>query len=162
MSTVSTSLKEQYLEAKAKNLALDMTRGKPGSDQLDLTLPMLDLVTSSDYKSFKGEDPRNYGGLDGLPEMKELFKEFLGPNYASIVTNLGIVRTDLVEQLEKKPELLEQMDYAIISGGWFWNKNNLNSLADKDDILTITKRINGGTIGLDSRKEILQKIKKIM
>lgn len=77
MSTVSTSLKEQYLEAKAKNLALDMTRGKPGSDQLDLTLPMLDLVTSSDYKSFKGEDPRNYGGLDGLPEMKELFKEFL-------------------------------------------------------------------------------------
>ena len=77
MSPVLESLKEQYLTAKAKNLALDMTRGKPGSDQLDLSLPMLDLVTSNDYKSAKGEDPRNYGGLDGLPETKELFKEFL-------------------------------------------------------------------------------------
>lgn len=77
MSSAVASLKEQYEEAKAKNLALDMTRGKPGSEQLDLSLPMLDLVTSADYKSSKGEDPRNYGGLDGLPEMKDLFREFL-------------------------------------------------------------------------------------
>jgi DNA-binding transcriptional MocR family regulator len=77
MSTVTTSLSEQYEEAKAKNLALDMTRGKPGSEQLDLSLPMLDLVTSSDYKTAAGADTRNYGGLDGIPEAKELFKEFL-------------------------------------------------------------------------------------
>ena len=77
MSATMTSLKEQYLAAKAKNLALDMTRGKPGSDQLDLSLPMLDLVSSKDFKSSKGEDPRNYGGLDGLPEMKALFQQFL-------------------------------------------------------------------------------------
>ncbi len=76
MAEVAT-LQGQYEEAKAKNLALDMTRGKPGSEQLDLTLPMLDLVTSSDYKTEAGADPRNYGGLDGIPEAKELFKEFL-------------------------------------------------------------------------------------
>lgn len=76
MAEVAT-LQEQYEEAKAKNLALDMTRGKPGSEQLDLTLPMLDLVTSSDYKTIGGADTRNYGGLDGIPEAKELFKEFL-------------------------------------------------------------------------------------
>ena len=71
------ALQGKYDEAKAKNLALDMTRGKPGSEQLDLSLPMLDLVTSSDYKTIAGGDSRNYGGLDGIPEAKELFKEFL-------------------------------------------------------------------------------------
>lgn len=71
------NLQKQYEEAKAKNLALDMTRGKPGSEQLDLSLPMLDLVTSSDYKTIAGEDTRNYGGLDGIAEAKQLFVEFL-------------------------------------------------------------------------------------
>ena len=77
MSTATASLLEKYEEALAKNLALDMTRGKPGAEQLDLALPMLDLVTSSDYKTLAGADTRNYGGLDGIPEAKELFKEFL-------------------------------------------------------------------------------------
>ena len=76
MSDIS-ALKARFEEAKAKNLALDMTRGKPGSDQLDLALPMLDLVTSTDYKTASNGDPRNYGGLDGIPEAKALFKEFL-------------------------------------------------------------------------------------
>ena len=76
MSDLAT-LQKQYEAAKAKNLALDMTRGKPGSEQLDLALPMLDLVTAADYKTAAGADPRNYGGLDGIPEAKELFKEFL-------------------------------------------------------------------------------------
>jgi DNA-binding transcriptional MocR family regulator len=76
MAEVAT-LKEQFEEAKAKKLALDMTRGKPGSEQLDLALPMLDLVTSSDYKTIGGADSRNYGGLDGIPEIKELFKDLL-------------------------------------------------------------------------------------
>ena len=77
MSNNLETLREKFEEAKAKNLALDMTRGKPGSEQLDLTLPMLDLVTSSDYKTIAGADSRNYGGLDGIPEAKELFREFL-------------------------------------------------------------------------------------
>lgn len=76
MSDLS-ALQGKYEEAKAKNLALDMTRGKPGTEQLDLTLPMLDLVTSSDYKTPAGADTRNYGGLDGIDEMKNLFVEFL-------------------------------------------------------------------------------------
>ena len=77
MSSVLATLQTKFEVAKAKNLALDMTRGKPGSEQLDLTLPMLDLVTSKDYKTAANADSRNYGGLDGIPEAKELFKEFL-------------------------------------------------------------------------------------
>jgi len=76
MSDLSV-LKARYEEAKTKKLALDMTRGKPGSDQLDLSLPMLDLVTSSDYKTLSNGDPRNYGGLDGIPEAKTLFKDLI-------------------------------------------------------------------------------------
>jgi DNA-binding transcriptional MocR family regulator len=70
-------LKAQYETAKAKNLALDMTRGKPGAEQLDLSLEMLDLVTSKDFKGENGADPRNYGGIDGIPEAKSFFKSFL-------------------------------------------------------------------------------------
>jgi len=77
MSSVLATLQAKFEQAKAKNLALDMTRGKPGAEQLDLSLPMLDLVTSSDYKTAANADSRNYGGLDGIPETKELFKEFL-------------------------------------------------------------------------------------
>ena len=39
------------------------------------------------------------------------------------------------------------------SAGWFWNSRNLNVLADKDDFVTITKRINGGTNGIDDRRK---------
>jgi putative chitinase len=45
----------------------------------------------------------------------------------------------------------EDKDFALMSAIWFWNKNGLNVLADKEDLLTMTKRINGGTNGLDDR-----------
>lgn len=77
MSNNLATLQAAYQVAKSKNLALDMTRGKPGTEQLDLSLEMLDLVKSNDYTTAKGEDPRNYGGLDGIAEAKEFFKAFL-------------------------------------------------------------------------------------
>lgn len=85
MSANLSALQEKYLQAKAKNLALDMTRGKPGAEQLDLSLDMLNLVTAMDYKTAKGEDPRNYGGLDGIAETKEFFREFLETDSADEV-----------------------------------------------------------------------------
>ena len=70
-------LKNQYQEFKAKNLNLDITRGKPCAEQLDLANGMLDCIHGENYKSADGIDCRNYGGLDGLPEAKKLFAEFL-------------------------------------------------------------------------------------
>lgn len=70
-------LQSNFEAFKAKKLSLDMSRGKPSSAQLDLSNPLLDLVTSKDYQIFSAVDTRNYGGLDGLPEAKELFKDFL-------------------------------------------------------------------------------------
>jgi putative chitinase len=47
--------------------------------------------------------------------------------------------------------LLERPDLAAMSAAWYWHSRKLNALADAGDFLTITKRINGGTIGLDDR-----------
>jgi putative chitinase len=49
------------------------------------------------------------------------------------------------------PTLLLDPRYAALSAGWFWNKKGLNPLADIGDAVTITKRINGGMIGIDDR-----------
>lgn len=59
---------------------------------------------------------------------------------------------DLEIDLVNNPDLLLQDQNAARSAGWFWKANNCNSFADKDDIVGLTKRINGGTNGLDDRK----------
>jgi putative chitinase len=53
--------------------------------------------------------------------------------------------------VEDIPEFLATFEGAVQSACWFWESNNLNQFADKGDILTMTKRINGGTIGLEDR-----------
>jgi putative chitinase len=55
------------------------------------------------------------------------------------------------EDLVANPQLVEQPRYAALSAGWFWNKRGLNVLADAMDIDTLTKRINGGNIGIQDR-----------
>lgn len=55
--------------------------------------------------------------------------------------------------VEEIPEFLGTFEGAIQSGCWFWESNNLNQYADKGDILTMTKRINGGTLGLADRQK---------
>jgi DNA-binding transcriptional MocR family regulator len=70
-------LMDQYSEFKTRNLSLDITRGKPCGEQLDLATGMLNCVNGDNYRSADGTDCRNYGGLDGLSETKALFSEFL-------------------------------------------------------------------------------------
>lgn len=71
-------LEKQFEEIKALNLKLDMSRGKPAAEQLDLAMDMLDLLDSkSVLKAENGMDLRNYGILDGIPEAKRLMAEVL-------------------------------------------------------------------------------------
>ncbi|MCF8603676.1 aminotransferase class I/II-fold pyridoxal phosphate-dependent enzyme [Gordonia sp. HY442] len=67
-------LQKRYETLCAAGLKLDLTRGKPGTDQLDLATPMLSLP-GDDYLSPGGTDCRNYGGVTGLAELRELFGE---------------------------------------------------------------------------------------
>ena len=55
--------------------------------------------------------------------------------------------------IDTLPEYLATFEGAVQSAAWFWETNNLNELADKQDIVALTKRINGGTIGLEDRKK---------
>lgn len=70
---------KEYEDYKCKGQKLDMSRGKPGPDQLALSAPMLDVLSSqSDLSASDGTDCRNYGCLDGIPEAKKLMGGLLG------------------------------------------------------------------------------------
>jgi putative chitinase len=76
-------------------------------------------------------------------------------NYEHCGSSLGV-------DLLSNPDLLSDPKYATLSAGWFWNKKGLNSLADASDIETMTKRINGGLIGLDDRKAKIAKALSVL
>ena len=80
------AVKREFEDIKGANLSLDMSRGKPGADQLDLSDDLLTLVSKdSGFKSENGTDCRNYGGLDGLAEIKALFSKVLGMNADNLI-----------------------------------------------------------------------------
>lgn len=76
-----SALEKRYNEFKAKGLKLDMSRGKPGADQLDLSSGI------NDVKDFieNGVDYRNYGILDGIPECKKLFADLMGVEPKNVI-----------------------------------------------------------------------------
>jgi putative chitinase len=76
-------------------------------------------------------------------------------NYKAVTEALGV-------DLLATPHLLEEPRYAALSAGWFWNKKGLNALADANDIETMTKRINGGNIGIDDRKAKIAMVAKYL
>ena len=76
-------------------------------------------------------------------------------NYFNCGQALGV---DLIAN----PNLLTIAEYACLSAGHFWNKKGLNSLADSGDYETMTKRINGGLIGLDDRKAKIAKALSVL
>jgi DNA-binding transcriptional MocR family regulator len=71
-------LLNRYHEFQNRKISLDMTRGKPCPEQLDLSEGLLDCLGRNDVKAQDGSDCRNYGGIDGLPEAKALFAEYMG------------------------------------------------------------------------------------
>ena len=72
-------LEKQYEDARGKGLKLDMSRGKPASEQLDMTMPMMDIFNRDfDMHDEKGVDVRNYGNLEGIWGARRLLGEMLG------------------------------------------------------------------------------------
>lgn len=75
-------------------------------------------------------------------------------NYTKFAQSIGITVDEAVQDLET-------LDGAIESACWFWATNGLNAICDRDDIVTMTKRINGGTIGLEDRKKHYEHAKHV-
>ena len=79
-------LKAKYHDFQGRDLRLDMSRGKPSVDQLDLSMGMMDVLSSNDDLTCEdGTDCRNYGGLTGIDEAKELLGDMMEVNPSTII-----------------------------------------------------------------------------
>jgi len=98
-------VRAEFDQLKARGLKLDMTRGKPSAEQLDLANGMLAMPGNGDYHTAAGEDGRNYGGLQGLPEVRAIFAGALGapPDQIAVAENssLAVMHDCLVWALLK-------------------------------------------------------------
>ena len=80
------ALEAEYCKIKSQGLALDMSRGKPSAEQLDLSMGLLDAVDSKTVAvSENGTDVRNYGVLDGIPEAKRLIAEMINVKPENVI-----------------------------------------------------------------------------
>lgn len=90
---LKSELEQQYEDVKGKGLSLDMSRGKPAADQLDISMGMMDVLNSTtDLKCETGVDCRNYGVIDGIPEAKRLLGEMseVDPEHIIIYGNSSL------------------------------------------------------------------------
>ncbi len=80
-----SSVKKDYDALKAQGISIDMSRGKPASDQLDLSNGMLTVLDDGNFKCEAGVDVRNYGVLSGIPECKRMFAELLSVKPENVI-----------------------------------------------------------------------------
>ncbi len=103
LAQLHADLTASYDELVARGLNLDLTRGKPASAQLDLSNALLSLPGSQDFRDASGADCRNYGGTQGLLEIREIFAELLNVPVQQLVAgdnaSLAIMHDTLVYSL---------------------------------------------------------------
>lgn len=86
LRVLKSELETRYEEKKALNLQLDMSRGKPSAKQLNVSLDIMDAINSeSDLSASDGTDCRNYGGLSGIPEAKNLMAQMMGTTAEHVI-----------------------------------------------------------------------------
>lgn len=117
LEELKKELAAQYESYKARNLKLDMSRGKPAPDQLNLSIEMLTHCLDGDYQSENGIDCRNYGVLDGIPEAKALMRPLLGVSDDEIIVG-GNSSLQLMYDTIARAMLL-----GVLGGDKPWCKN---------------------------------------
>lgn len=85
LEAFKNEVEAQYNNFKSLGLKLDMSRGKPSPQQLDLSMDMMNCLSADDYKSENSMDCRNYGILDGIPEAKRLFADMIDVNADEVI-----------------------------------------------------------------------------
>jgi putative chitinase len=104
-----------------------------------------------------------YGGRMGNTEDGDGWK-YIGRGLIQLTgkDNYAAASEALGEDLVSNPQLVEEPRVAALTAGWFWNKRGLNELADQMDIATMTRRINGGNLGIADRQEKINKVLTIL
>ena len=82
---LKAELEKKYADYVAQGLKLDMSRGKPNPNQLDICEELLTVISKNEDMADITPDVRNYGGLDGLPEMKAIFADMLGVSTKEVI-----------------------------------------------------------------------------
>ncbi len=100
-TTVRVELEKKYAEYVAQGLKLDMSRGKPAPDQLDICDDLLSVISAGSDVADTTPDVRNYGGLDGIPEMKEIFAEMLGVSTKEIIVGGNASLTMMFDMISR-------------------------------------------------------------
>ena len=116
LEALKEKLLARYGAFQDQELTLDMTRGKPSPEQLDLAMDMLTGEISREYKSPGGLDCRNYGGLDGIKEAKELFSRYLG------VADDEIIVGDSASLKMMHDTIMGGMVYGMVDSDQPWGK----------------------------------------
>jgi aspartate/methionine/tyrosine aminotransferase len=116
LEALKEKLLARYGAFQDQELTLDMTRGKPSPEQLDLAMDMLTGEISREYKSPGGLDCRNYGGLDGIKEAKELFSRYLG------VADDEIIVGDSASLKMMHDTIMGAMVYGMVDSDQPWGK----------------------------------------
>jgi DNA-binding transcriptional MocR family regulator len=115
-------LESSYAALKQKGLKLDMTRGKPSNEQLDLASGLMTILSEADYKAADGTDARNYGGLDGLPEMKAIFAELLETAPGNVIVGGASSLTMMHDAV------VRGLLHGVPDGAGAWSKSKIKFL----------------------------------
>jgi len=134
---------KENLNYRAESLMRTWPRHFPTMDVANQYARQPERIANRAYANRMGNGPEESG--DGARYLGRGLIQLTGKN------NYEAFAESIETPVEEIPAYLETFEGAVQSACWFWETNNLNRFADVGDILTMTKRINGGTIGLEDR-----------
>ena len=136
---------KENLNYKAASLTKVWPKYFPNMDVANQYANKPEMIANRAYANRMGNGPEESG--DGWKFCGRGLIQLTGKdNYTRYAQSLEI-------SLDEASEHLTTFEGCVQSAAWFWEANNLNQWADKGDILTLTKRINGGTLGLEDRQK---------
>ena len=135
------AVKAEFEGAKALHLELNMARGKPSRQQLDMVTPMLQVLTQPEQFVSDGVETRNYGEVAGIPAARKLFADILGCKVEDVYEELEKLLNNLIQkkalhEYGMSREQIEEFADSVIANQGRLMANNFVEL-DRDRLIKI-------------------------
>lgn len=148
------SVTEENLNYSAERLVVVFPKYFPDTEKASRYARNPRSIASLVYANRMGNGPESSG--DGFKYRGRGYIQLTGhDNYMSYA---AATATDALNA----PDIVSDADGAAMSAAWFWSKNGLNELADREDMLTITRRVNGGLNGLQERMAYYHQVRSAL